>query len=279
MLFENWRKRVFDSLGQSVRPLGRSRRQLHRKFAPDAAQLEDRVMLSAAPLPGVLTDAAGSVAMQEPADQAASDGPVGLDSSSDSQDAASPRFSETPSDAQLQYLGRTEQTARLELVFVDTDVDNYRTLVDDLLAGADPGRELEVYLLEPTQDGVEQISDILAGYSDVDAVHVVSHATEGAVKLGSTWLRADNLDAHAGDVARWSHALKSDADLMFYGCDLAAGQDGRTLMEALHALTGADVAASTDDTGHALYGADWDLEYAAGAMETNVVFSVGLQQQ
>ena len=50
-------------------------------------------------------------------------------------------------------------------------------------------------------------------------------------------------------------------------------------MEGIGALTGADAAASVDDAGHAQYGGDWDLEYATGVIETNVAFSVGLQQQ
>ena len=64
---------------------------------------------------------------------------------------------------------------------------------------------------------------------------------------------------------------------MFYGCDLAASEDGQTLVESLSTLTGADVAASTDDTGHAIFGADWELEYTAGQIETSVAFSQNAQ--
>ncbi|MFG0267279.1 MAG: cadherin domain-containing protein, partial [Rhodopirellula sp. JB055] len=43
-------------------------------------------------------------------------------------------------------------------------------------------------------------------------------------------------------------------------------------------LTGADVAASDDDTGHARYGADWDLEYATGVIESDIVVSESFQE-
>ena len=78
----------------------------------------------------------------------------------------------------------------------------------------------------------------------------------------------ENLAAYAGQIATWRDALADDGDLLLYGCDLAGGEDGRTLLEGLRALTGADVAASTDDTGHAVLGGDWELEYARGEIET-----------
>ena len=42
-----------------------------------------------------------------------------------------------------------------------------------------------------------------------------------------------------------------DADLLLYGCDLAASSEGKALIERLASLTGADVAASSDATGAA----------------------------
>ena len=106
----------------------------------------------------------------------------------------------------------------------------------------------------------------------------MAHATDGAVQLGNTWLSAENLSGYAGQLTGWQDALTSDADLLFYGCNLAQSEDGKTLIDGIAALTDADVAASTDDTGHAIFGADWELEYAAGQIETNVAFSTDLQQ-
>ena len=73
-------------------------------------------------------------------------------------------------------------------------------------------------------------------------------------------------------------ALTSDADILFYGCDLASDPNGQTFLQSVGTLTGADVAASTDDTGHANYGGDWDLEYATGSIETEIAFSLTVQQ-
>ncbi|MCP3937977.1 MAG: DUF4347 domain-containing protein, partial [Actinomycetia bacterium] len=66
--------------------------------------------------------------------------------------------------------------------------------------------------------------------------------------------------------------------LLFYGCELAGGESGGAFVDSLSGLTGADVAASTDDTGHAILGGDWDLEHRAGQIETGSAFSAALQQ-
>ena len=49
----------------------------------------------------------------------------------------------------------------------------------------------------------------------------------------------------------------------------------KTLLDDIAEMTGADVAASDDNTGHAIFGADWDLEYNVGAIETGALFNAG----
>ncbi len=52
-------------------------------------------------------------------------------------------------------------------------------------------------VLDSDRDGVQQISEALAGRSGVDAVHILSHGELGAVQLGSTTLDFDSLLANA----------------------------------------------------------------------------------
>jgi len=68
-------------------------------------------------------------------------------------------------------------------------------------------------------------------------------------------------------LAAWREALSPDADLLIYGCSVAAGSDGIGFVHALSELTGADVAASDDATGSAAAGGDWALEVTSGAIE------------
>jgi len=169
-------------------------------------------------------------------------------------------------------------STRRELVLVDTSVENFQQLVGDILSENDPGRDIEVVTIDSSVDGVQAISEILAGYSGLDAVHLVSHGTDSAVKLGSVWLSASNLYSYAGEIAQWASAFSSDGDLLLYGCHLGDSADGRQLVESISALTETDVAASVDATGHESRGGDWQLEFAAGSIEAGVVVSPAVQQ-
>jgi hypothetical protein len=172
-----------------------------------------------------------------------------------------------------------EQTrARHEVVFVDTNVQGYEQLLGDLLGQSSNERRIDVHILDAQRDGIEQITGVLANYTDLDAVHFVSHGTVGAVRLGTTWLDNISLQAVADSIGGWGAALSENADLLFYGCDLAASAPGVSLIEQLSRLTGADVAASIDRTGTAVLGGDWDLEHTVGSIETGLAPSSALQQ-
>ena len=101
-----------------------------------------------------------------------------------------------------------------------------------------------------------------------DAVHIVSHATTGALHLGTDWLDSANVGGYAADLRGWAADLNPGADILLYGCGLAGDAAGRAFVEHLAALTGADVAASTDPTGAAALGGNWALEYHTGPIET-----------
>ena len=169
------------------------------------------------------------------------------------------------------------QDVRRELVIVDTSVEDYQQLVDDLLNETDPNREIDVVTIDGSRDGVAQITDILSGYRNLDALQIVSHGSKTGLNLGNLWLTQENLGRYAGEIVQWGNALSSDGDLLLLGCDLAASDDGRALLHSLSTLTGADVAASDDDTGYAPRGGDWNLEYLIGSLETSIAFSDALQ--
>ena len=151
-------------------------------------------------------------------------------------------------------------TAAHEIAFVDTQVADYQRLVADLQRQADAGRPIEVHLLDAGEDGIRQITDTLQGRQDLTAVHIFSHGIDGAVELGGAWLNAYSLEARADSIAQWRAALAPGADLLLYGCDVAADADGQAFIGRLAELTGADVAASRDATGSAALGGNWNLE-------------------
>ncbi len=216
--------------------------------------LEPRILFSATPI---------DPAMMPGGDESAMIVEVETESSSESQSATIATLAaSTPS----QQFG--------ELVFIDSAVPDLQQLLDDLTRSE---RDAEVFVLDPGDDGLDQITKILDSRRQVSSIHIVSHAEEGAVKLGNVWLGESNLAGYAGQLASWQSSMTTDADILLYGCDLASVPSGQRLIDSISELTGADVAASDDDTGHAAYGGDWDLEHTTGAIETSVAFSTDLQ--
>ena len=153
---------------------------------------------------------------------------------------------------------------RIELVFVDTDTPEYKTLLSDLLTYPDDTTTYQVFELDNTRDGIAQITAVLDGFENVNAIHLLSHGSEGAIDLGSTTLDTDTLAANADQVRSWGSALTDNGDILIYGCNLAATTEGQSLVNTMADLTGADVAASEDLTGSAQLGGDWELEYQVG---------------
>lgn len=155
-----------------------------------------------------------------------------------------------------------ESTPRNEVTFLLDDLPDLDTLLAGLPAGT------EVHLLDAAGDALAQMAALLAGRDGIDAIHLFSHGGAGQLSLGTNSLTAASLAANAAALATLRDALSADADLLLYGCDVAAGETGRTFVQALGAATGADVAASTDLTGAAARGGNWILEYSAGLVES-----------
>ncbi|MEZ6058705.1 MAG: DUF4347 domain-containing protein, partial [Planctomycetaceae bacterium] len=170
-------------------------------------------------------------------------------------------------ESQAQQQQENQQQVASELVLINSNVPDPQSLLLSLMA-QNPGRSFELEVLDASMDGVEQITNLLQSrQGEYSAIHIVSHGEAGTVQLGNTWLTQQNITAYAGQIAQWGNAFTTEGDLLFYGCNLAASSDGRQLLTDIATLTGADVAASDDITGHADLGGDWELEYRHGEVE------------
>ena len=217
-------------------------------------ELEQRVLFSADAVPGLDTAAVEEqVIVQD----------VGSDAQAE-REAAPETVEQTP------------EEARSELVLVNENVTDYEQLVADLQTGSD-NRIIEVVVLESDRNGIEQVSEILAERSDLAAVHVISHGSDGQISLGDSWLTSTTLQQNIDAVAGWGNALTERGDILFYGCNIAADSDGQSLLDDIAELTEADVIASDDLTGSAARGGDWDLEYNTGKIETGIAVSAAAQ--
>ena len=152
------------------------------------------------------------------------------------------------------------------LIVVDPSVPEFESLLE-LLTTRQSG-PTEILVLDSQRDGLEQIADRLEQLGQTKAIHILSHGDEAGLHLGSNWLSADTISLRSNALSQWQGYLTPDADVLFYGCDLAANPSGQEFLRTFGQLTGADVAASTDATGAALLGGDWQLEFQFGTVET-----------
>lgn len=228
------------------------------------SQLEQRILLNAAPVDAAMLPDAG---------QSAVDGEIAADDLASL--VASATESATQSAAQQQASASSDnadESKRRELVFVDMGVSGATDLLHELWAVDEADREYEIVLIKSTEDGIAKISDTLAAQATpVDAVHVLSHGSGPAIQLGNVWLDDETLASRRAEISGWSAFLSDEVDLLFYGCELADSEAGRDLLHELGEVTGADLAASTDDTGAAALGGDWVLEYRRGDVETAAI--------
>ena len=155
-----------------------------------------------------------------------------------------------------------------QLVVVDQSLSDYQSLLNQIPAG------YAVLSLQGDTDGWQQIANYLAlqaaapgqGFS---ALHVLSHASQGLLQLGSQSLNTGNLGAQSAALGQIQQLMAPGADLLLYGCDLAQGSEGQAFVTLLAQASGMDVAASSNLTGGAT--GDWVLEAAVGPVQAQAL--------
>ena len=152
------------------------------------------------------------------------------------------------------------------IVFIDPGVEDYQTLAAGVLAGA------EAIVLDPSKDGIEQISEVLFQRNNISSVHIVSHGQAGKLYLGNAEVSSNTLDGYSEQLQSWANYLTPNAEVMLYGCNVAAGEEGKQFIQDLSDLTGTDIAASCNLTGSAARGGDWNLEFKTGRMKLTSAF-------
>jgi Ca2+-binding RTX toxin-like protein len=176
----------------------------------------------------------------------------------------------------IQNQDTTEQSEDSEtsISIVAEEEDSLSDMEASLRGGDENPQEssYEFVILDSDRDGLEQITETLEQYQGISAVHIISHGAVGTLRLGNSIINRDKLEEYSSRLRAWRNAIKEGGDVLLYGCNIADGDLGIGFVEDLSVYTGADVAASTDDTGSTELGGDWELEYSTGPIETPVLF-------
>jgi len=121
------------------------------------------------------------------------------------------------------------------IVFVDGSLADLQAILSSL----DPS--VTAIVLDPAQDGIQQIANALTGVSDLDAIHIISHGAIGQINLGTAQLSQDTFAQYQTQLTTIGNALSDTGDLLLYGCNVAQGNQGQAFISALASATGADV--------------------------------------
>ncbi|MDO9417171.1 Ig-like domain-containing protein [Pararhizobium sp.] len=233
------------------------------RFAVMMMELEQRIAFDAA---GVATiDALNGDYNQgstEPAEKShtADDGPALIEALSDGTETAAAVLTNPAPEAR-------------QVVVIDSSVADYQTLLEGL------GPDFDIVVLQADRDGVQQLSEALAGRTNIGAIHIISHGDDGRLYLGNAELSIESMaQDYAGTLESLRTSLTGDADILIYGCDFARGETGQNAARMMAYLTGADIAASDDATGGAAKGGDWDLEFREGDISTRLAPSLEAQR-
>ncbi len=219
--------------------------------------------------PRIVFDAAAAATVDQTADQVAEQQ---ADDAADNRASDSPSNDNQASSDDFASVAVTENDGR-EIAFVDGSLED----IDQLLSEIDPS--VEIIMLDVNQDGVEQIAAALQGRDNINAIHILSHGSPGQLSLGTGTLTSETIRGeYADELAIVREALADNGDILIYGCDFTAGTLGQEAAQLLSDVTGADIAASDDDTGHDSLGGDWDLETQIGVINVESIQAVNWEQ-
>ncbi len=168
---------------------------------------------------------------------------------------------------------KTSTSGGYSLVFIDMGIEDHSSLAKGVIGNT------KVFVLDQTQNGVEQITEILANCDRLNLtdIHIVCHGSPGCLQLGNTHLGLDTLNEYSQQLQQWQQIF-STKNLLLYGCNVASGDAGAEFITKLHQLTGANIAASRQPIGNAALGGNWDLEVRTAQMQVSLAFAETTQQ-
>ncbi len=153
------------------------------------------------------------------------------------------------------------------LVAIDANVEDYEMLASGVMDG------VHVVILERDRDGIEQLTQAIHQYNDLDQLHIIAHGASGCLYLGNSRLSLLTLDKYTLHLTSWFFSRHSSPQSIYlYGCNVAAGNAGAKFLQQLHHLTDANIAASTTPVGSAAKGGNWELDWAIGQAKSSLVF-------
>ncbi|MEH2334350.1 DUF4347 domain-containing protein, partial [Nostoc sp.] len=160
----------------------------------------------------------------------------------------------------------TATTTKHTLVIIDSAINDYQILAQGIIPTA------KVIVLNKHQDGIAQISALSKNHPAA-SIQIIAHGSPGSLQLGNSQLNLDSLHTYRLQLQQWLAA-----EILIYGCEVAAGEAGKTFIEQLHQLTRANIAASAQKIGNAQQGGTWELEVKIGQIASTLALQPEIRE-
>jgi glucose/arabinose dehydrogenase len=147
------------------------------------------------------------------------------------------------------------------LVIVDSEVEDLGQWKDAIPDNA------TFVLLHANEDPIAQLTEVMNKHHEIGSMHIISHGADGQLRLAGQTINQEILVQRAKEIQSWNSSFADGADVLIYGCSVAAGDSGVQFVEKLASLIDVDVAASTNATGSATEKYDWKLEHRFGSIQ------------
>ncbi|MCD8485275.1 MAG: Ig-like domain-containing protein [Desertifilum sp.] len=170
----------------------------------------------------------------------------------------------TPSNLKQKPASESHSIQLHQILFIDESIADYKILAE----GALPG--IEVIILNPAQNAIEQITQLLAQRQRIDSLHLVTHGKPASLDFSTGSLNQTTLPHYAPQLKKWAASLAPQAEILLYGCNVAQGETGETFVRHLSQLTGATIAAAKTPVGNSNLGGTWNLAYCTKPITTSL---------
>lgn len=153
-----------------------------------------------------------------------------------------------------------------DLVVMTTELAGHRSLAQNAVPQA------EVLLLHQEQDGIAAIAQQLAALPSIRRLHLVTPGNASGLPLGKALLRANNLPSYARTLNQWRSHLAPSAEILIYNGEMSRTEAGKLLIDVLHHLTGAAIAACITPPSAIAANGRWELDCTNQSFEPVLAF-------
>ncbi|MCW5607007.1 MAG: DUF4347 domain-containing protein [Nitrosomonas sp.] len=156
-----------------------------------------------------------------------------------------------------------------KFLFIDAGILNQETLLKDLQS------EYHIIKLESNRDPIVQITDALSMSKRVQEVILVVHARSGQIAFSNYTLDLNELHRRSEEFEVWQdNFINNKTRICIYACELASGEAGRSFIQQLKNLTGAEIAASSLPIGRWVEKQNWNLDFLTKPFEVLIPFQL-----